>query len=226
MPSFTMELHKVLESDPTIQSGILAEYPLFDESHREELNRKIINHFWNREIGMETVSMFRLALKRKLDEIMPLYNQQYEISAIKFNQLETVKVTNSNTTNGTTATTSESTNNSTSDAKSRAVASQFPQVMLEENRDYATSAQDNTSLTAAQAAANDTSTTNQDGTANSVTSGFQGNAALMILQYRQSLVNVDMMIIEELEKLFMLVWTNGDAFTGNPWTGYGYYPYN
>lgn len=223
MPSFTMELHKVLESDPTIESDILGSYEIYDEAHRPVLNRKIKNHFWNREIGQETISMFRLALARKLDEIMPLYNQQYEISAIKFNQLETVKVTNENTTNGTTATTSESTNNSAADAKSRAVSSQFPQVMLEDNRDYATGATDNVSGTTANSAANDSSTTNQDGTATNTTTGFQGNAALMILQYRQSLVNVDMMIIEELEKLFMLVWTNGDSFTGNPY--YGYYPF-
>jgi hypothetical protein len=58
-----------------------------------------------------------------------------------------------------------------------------------------------------------------------VTTGFQGNAALMLLQYRQSLVNVDMMIIEELQNLFMLVWDNGDAFTGNGYGYYGYYGY-
>ena len=213
MASFTMELWEVLELDPTIESGILAEYPIFDEAHRPVLNRKILNHFMNREIGQETIPMFRLALKRKLDEIMPLYNQQYEISAIKFNQLETIRINNNNTNTGTTNTTSESENNSTAAAKSRAIGQQFPQVALAADGDYATDGQDNVSETLASANANDNNTVNQNASQDSETTGFQGNAALMILQYRQSLVNVDMMIIEELQNLFMLVWANGDEFT-------------
>ena len=215
MAVFTMELWRVLEADPTIETDILATYPIFDDSHRAELNRKIVNHFYNREIGQETVSMFRLALRRKLDEIMPLYNQQYEISAIKFNQLETVRINNTNITSGTTGTTAESNNESTAGAKSRAVSQQLPQTMLSNTGDYATAAQDNISDTTTAASATDNTTVNQDGTQESETTGFQGNAALMILQYRQSLVNVDMMIIEELQNLFMLVWGNGDEYTRN-----------
>lgn len=224
MATFTMELHRVLELDPTIESGILQGYDIFDESHRETLNRKIINHFWNREIGQETVSMFRHALARKLDEIMPLYNQQYEISAIKFNQLETVRINNTNITSGTTGTSAESNNESTAAAKSRAVSQQLPQTMLSDNGDYATAAQDNISDTTTAASATDNTTVNQDGTQESETSGFQGNAALMILQYRQSLVNVDMMIIEELQNLFMLIWSNGDEFT-QATNRFGYFGY-
>jgi hypothetical protein len=224
MPSFTMELKTALELDPTIETGILATYPIFDETHRPVLNRKIINHFLNQEIGQETVSMFRHALKRKLDEIMPLYNQQYEISAIKFNQLETVRINNLNNTTGTTNTSSESSNESESDAKSRAVSQQLPQTLLSDTGDYATAAQDNISGTTAKAKAVDANTVNQDGTGTSETTGFQGNAALMILQYRQSLVNVDMMIIDELAGLFMLIWGNGDSFTNtNHNYGFGRY---
>ena len=222
MAVFTIELRDVLEKDPAIETEILGSYPIFDESHRAELNRKIINHFWNREIGQETISLFRLQLRRRLDEIMPLYNQQYEISAIKFNQLETIRINNSNTTTGETATTADSTNTSTSGAKSRAVSQELPQTMLSGNGDYATAAQDNVSDTTATGAASDNTTVTQDGTQDSATTGFQGNAALMILQYRQSLVNVDMMIIEELQNLFMLIWANGDSFTNTNHYGFGH----
>lgn len=213
MPTYTMYFKDVLETDPEIESDILAKYPLFDESHRVDLNRKFINHFWNQEIGMESVSMFRHALRRKLDEIMPLYNQQYEISAIKFNQLETVRVNNVQLTENNTTTNGTSTSDSTSAAKSRAVAQQLPQTLLSGTGDYATSAQDNVSDTTATGESAENSTLAQQGTGNNTTSGFQGNAAMMILQYRQSLVNVDMMIIEELKELFMLIWSNGDEFT-------------
>jgi hypothetical protein len=222
MAVYTMELWRAMEFDPTIAGDVLATYPLFDEGHREELNRKIVNHYANQEIGMETVEMFRFALRRKLDEIMPLYNQQYEISAIKFNQLETVRINNTNNTTGTTNTSSNSSNNSGSNAKSRAVSQQLPQTLLSDNGDYATAAQDNISDTTANATATDATTATQDGNTDSITTGFQGNAALMILQYRQSLVNVDMMIIDELQTLFMQIWGNGDSFTQNNFGYFGY----
>lgn len=228
MATFTMELRRVLEIDPTIQTEILGNYPIFDEDHRAVLNRKIINHFWNREIGQETISLFRLQLMRRLDEIMPLYNQQYEISAIKFNQLETVRVRNKALNNGESNSTSTGNTTSESGAKSRAVAQELPQTMLSGNGDYATNAQDNVSDSTANGTSTDTSSATQKQASDNVTTGFQGNAALMLLQYRQSLVNVDMMIIEELQNLFMLIWDNGDELAGNGITngyyGYGYFP--
>jgi len=225
MATFTMTFKDALDRDPEIESVILAGYPLFDEAHRGELNRKIRNHFWNLEIGQETLSMFRLALFRKLDEIMPVMNQQYEISAIKFNQLETVRVTNEQVTANNTTSAGAATSDTTSDAKSRAVAQQLPQTMLSGNGDYATSAQDNISDTTATGASTENSTVAQEGTGNNTTSGFQGNPAMMLLQYRQSLVNVDMMIIEELKELFMLLWSNGDEFTERN-NYFGYYTFS
>jgi hypothetical protein len=208
-----MVFKDVLEVDPTIKTQILAQYQIFDENHRDVLNEKIINHFFNQEIGQETISMFRLALARKLNEIMPLYNEHYRISAIEFDQLETVRINNANTSTATTTSTGGSTTASTSGAKSRAVAQELPQTMLSGTGDYATSAQDNISDATGNGTTTENATQNQGGSADNTTSGFQGNAALMLLQQRQALVNVDMMIIDELQTLFMLVWSNGDEFT-------------
>ncbi|AYQ99929.1 adaptor Ad4 [Arthrobacter phage Mendel] len=224
MATFTIELRRVLELEPTIQSEVLAEYDIFDEEHRATLNRKIINHFWNREIGQETISLFKLQLKRRLDEIMPLYNQHYEISAIKFNQLETVRVKNAGKLAGTSTSTGDSSTESASGAKSRAVAQEMPQTMLSGTGDYATQAQDNISDTTATGSSTENGSSENSSVSDNVTTGFQGNAALMLLQYRQSLVNVDMMIIEELQNLFMLIWDNGDELAGNG-NNYGYYGY-
>jgi len=227
MPTYTIEFWRVLELAPEIETEILANYPLFDESHRggpEGLNQKIKDHFWNQEIGQETISMFRLALRRKLNEIMPIMNKQYEISAIKFNQLETVRVNNANISKNSTTSNGESASDSSTDAKSRAVSQQLPQTLLSGNGDYATAAQDNISDTTAASTANESSTMNQDGTTDNTTAGFQGNAAMLLLQYRQSLVDVDMMILDELQTLFMLIWANGDEFTESS-NGYGYFGY-
>jgi len=49
----------------------LSEYPIFDEEYRVGLNKKIIDHFWNREIGHESVDQFKFNLKRRMNEVMP-----------------------------------------------------------------------------------------------------------------------------------------------------------
>lgn len=234
MAEFTRYFKDVLDTDPTIKTDILDKYPLFaglptvdGVPYRDALNSKIIDHYFNHEIGMENESMFRLALKRKLNEIMPIYNEQYRISQIEFDPLRTMHITTT-TTQATTATaTDESTNNSTSSAESRAVASDFPQVRLAGDKDYATAAQDNISGTSANGTANTSQHSNQENSGDSETTGFQGNPAMMIYEYRQTLVNIDMMIINELQTLFMLIWSTGDEYTnGVPYyafyRGYGF----
>lgn len=62
-------------------------YPIFDENYREVLETKIIKHFYLREIGTETVGVFKFLLNRKMNEIMPLYNQYYESALLEFNPL-------------------------------------------------------------------------------------------------------------------------------------------
>lgn len=54
------------------------DYPIFNESYRNVLNRKIIDHYYFREIGFETISLWQYKLRVKLNEIMPFYNQLYE----------------------------------------------------------------------------------------------------------------------------------------------------
>ena len=60
-------------------------YPIFDESYREPLERKILMHYYTREICEETVGLWKLRLADKMNEIMPYYNQLYESELLKFN---------------------------------------------------------------------------------------------------------------------------------------------
>ena len=222
MATFTMTLKEVLDTEPDIGLDV---YPIFDEAYREGLNSKIINHFWNREIGQETVSMFIFALRRKMNEIMPLYNQRYLSTQLEFDPLSTVDIRTVSTGTGSQTSNGQSSTESTSDAKSRAVAQELPQSTLADDGDYATNAQDNVSNTTATGTADESSTVGTENTGESSTKGYQGAAALLLMQYRQSLINVDMEIINELESLFMLVWDNGDSFTQEGAFGYGYFGY-
>lgn len=53
------------------------DYPIFDEAYRGILEKKIIRHYYTREIGAETFGLFQLYLADKMNEIMPYYNQLY-----------------------------------------------------------------------------------------------------------------------------------------------------
>lgn len=56
---------------------IFISYPIYLEAHRQELNEKILQHFYFREIGAETYAQWKFYLNRKLNEIMPYYNELF-----------------------------------------------------------------------------------------------------------------------------------------------------
>lgn len=53
-------------------------YPIYAESHREYLQKKILKHYFFREISCEDVDEWTLRLDAKMNEIMPYYNKMYE----------------------------------------------------------------------------------------------------------------------------------------------------
>ena len=70
--------------------------PMFkgeEEAHRALLLKKILLHYYTREIGYETVGLWKLKLNQKLIEIMPYYNQLYESELLEFDPLKNVDVT-------------------------------------------------------------------------------------------------------------------------------------
>lgn len=84
MAFVTPQLRRVLDMGYDLG---LKHYPIFSESHRQELNEKIVNHFRYREIGFETIHQFIFALNRKMFEVMPFYNQLYESEELEISAL-------------------------------------------------------------------------------------------------------------------------------------------
>lgn len=82
MATYTVEIRTLVENHFDLG---LKNYPIFDETYREGLNNKIINHFYFREIGFETAGLFKFYLNQKMSEIMPYYNQLYKSELLKFN---------------------------------------------------------------------------------------------------------------------------------------------
>lgn len=69
------------------------DFPIFDESYRNVLETKILRHYYTREIGLETVGLWKLKLETKLTEIMPFYNQLYKSELLTFNPFYDVDLT-------------------------------------------------------------------------------------------------------------------------------------
>ena len=59
----------------------------FDESYRKVLCKKILKRYYTREIGCETVGLWKLWMNERLESIMPYYNQLYKSELIKFNPM-------------------------------------------------------------------------------------------------------------------------------------------
>ena len=56
----------------------------FDPAYRAVLCKKILKHYYLREIGSETVGIWLLWMNTKLEEIMPYYNQLYASALLEF----------------------------------------------------------------------------------------------------------------------------------------------
>ena len=53
------------------------EYPIWHPDHKKELEKKIIYHFLNWEIGLETYPLWKIYLEGRMNEIMPYYVELY-----------------------------------------------------------------------------------------------------------------------------------------------------
>ena len=222
MATFTIALKNVLEitgATPENNYGPIGldVYPVFDADYRDELNQKIVDHFWNREIGMETIDMFKFALKRKMNEVMPYYNKLYESERLNYNALSTMDITTEANSATTEDSTMESQTLATSDTESdsRSVQSTTPQTMLSGLEDYASSASDvgSDSLVTSDSDQTTSGNTTTSVDANSRVFGYQGIPANLIMAYRASLLNIDLMLLADLEECFMQVWDNGDEYS-------------
>lgn len=216
-------------------------YPIFDESYRAKLNEKIVAHYALREIGSETPQMFVFYLGRTMREQMDYYNQLYLSAQRKFDPFITSDIrqemdsTSVNESSGRSSgsQTNESTADSTSDTKadnsSMTFNSEFPQTRIDDFRKFATSASQTDSTgnthtsTRQDSSATATSQSNTDyahasdkGNSMSHTIGTSGSQSQLLRDWRNTMLNVDMMVINSLEDLFLGVWGSGDNMTGMP----------
>lgn len=177
------------------------DFPIFDESYRKELCVKILRHYWTREIGQETYGAWKIRLETKLCDIMPYYNQLYKSELLEFNPMFDVDLTRSSDRTNT----GKITGTDTGESKTTDLFSDTPQNGLRdvESGEYLTSANVNNNDY------NNRNTTNSDAQESfwekvQGRSSRSGSSAL--IEFRKTFLNIDMLVIEELEPLFMQLW--------------------
>lgn len=198
----------------------LDDYPLTDETHREVLNQRIIERYYNREIGLETIDQFTFNLRRRMHEIMPRIDGLYRSQLIQFDPLDTLNIrsTANATSKATGVGTSESESDSVNKARALTVNSDFPQQSLNEDDakdgEYAKESSESDSDGTVESKAKDTrndESSSEDST-ESTSKGYTGSAALLLMQYRESIVNYDLEVLDNLKDLFMSIWQTSEPF--------------
>lgn len=222
-------------------------FPIWLEEYRILLEKKILMHYFNKEIGLETVALWKLYLEERLNLIMPYYNNLYKTTVREYDWLTdtnshesyignkklqenakydangNVKDSGEENFNGTGS--SELT--STQNQNSKTLSSDLPQANYA-NIDYGTNLNEGekTTTNSENVITKNDSTTNRssttDTTQNSTNDlqsntddiytrdkvGAFGNRSLteLLMQYRESLINIDAMVIHELADLFMTIY--------------------
>lgn len=195
-------------------------FPIFDEQYRPELCKKILRHYYTREICCETVGRWKLFLSDKMKNIMPYYNQLYQSELLKIQPLVSVdrsvthegsgsetKTTDRNSANITSSRTDGSTN-------TWSYYSDTPQGGINglDSNDYLTNATHNVGTDGTTSSLNVNNTDSETGTGKRNDSyvdkvlGYEGNQSEMLLKFRETFLNIDMMIIEELKDLFFTIY--------------------
>jgi hypothetical protein len=233
MSRYTIELRYLIEGNYDLG---LKNYPIFDESYREQLNNKIIQHYYFREIGFETEALFKNRLNQKMNEIMPYYNQMYESSKLKIDPLSTIDLEEvfsrkSKTTGEGTSSTSGTGNNTnnfnSTDTTDYGKISKFSDIAqaqttpneilndkyltsatVDDGQDKNTNTGTNTSQTESTTSGTSTDERNLDEDTTLTRKGNNGTASEseLLNMYRETFLNIDMMIIDDLDELFLGIW--------------------
>ena len=222
------------------------DYPIYDSEYKTVLERKILMHYYTREICCETYARWKLFLMDKMNMIMPYYNQRYKSATLEFNPLHDVDLTinknkqtvgdNSGNTNSTqTVNTTQNTDRDittnttdTLEGKETERFSDTPQGGLNgiEANNYLTTAtitdtdntntRNSTTSDNADVTGNSNTTTQSNTTGNykdteeyieSITGKNVGTSySDLIIKYRDTFINVDAEIIDDLSDLFLNLW--------------------
>ena len=178
--------------------------------NKDKLAKMIVNHYYMREIGQETIALFKHYAKVTMEELMEEYLPLIYSSSIQYDPLINVDYTETFTRTANVDNTGRSVSDSSNSGDSIGITSDTPQGritkqnILDGNFATATTGTQNTGQIN-----NVTNTTSGSDSEEEYTKRMVGNSGVsataqkMVEQYRDNIRAINREIIEKLEPLFM-----------------------
>lgn len=224
----TIELRDIVDNGENSVDIFDFEYPCFYEGEaKKAFEQKIIDHYYFRQIGSETVGRFLHQFRTKMREIMPYYNQLYESEKFMkdiedpfatVDYTETYEETSTGESSGTSSSSSQASSNDSrtllEDREHK--LSNTPQGSIENLDKYMTEASvdDNMTTDSGESSSSGSGETTSSGTSSGTVRHTLTKKGAMgvttfghdMIEYRQSFLNIDMEVIRELNCLFLGVY--------------------
>ncbi|MDD3139068.1 MAG: hypothetical protein PHX08_08865 [Lachnospiraceae bacterium] len=234
---YTMPLYQILEEYASVTLGIPLEevhklkpsviiensyamlfdfdYTLWNQEYKKVLETNFCSYFYTREIGSETLNLFKQRLESEMVIKMPYYSQLYDSTEwmvrYKINPLDNTDYTETYVRKNT----GESESDTKANTKSKnegyndAVSSDTPQGMLS-GLDYATSANKSKAVTD-NTSGTEQGTKGKDNSKEEYDYRKHGNIGVqtfadVLMSNRNAFINVDSLLFTDLTQLFMLVY--------------------
>lgn len=208
MSKYTLELNQIVNSvDFTLFDF---DYNLYDNELKSVFEKKFIDHFYFYEIGLTPIARFKKALQIKLNDIYPYFKQLYQ-TELRCNDIDFMlnkdlkeQYTRELTGNSSVNQSSTSTTNDTS----LNINNDTPQNKIDDLDQFMTSASKNTDNSTMNSNGTNSAENNSTETYSLVSQGNIGvtSSAELLEKWRSVLINIDQMIFEECNDLFMLIY--------------------
>ena len=208
MSKYTLELNQIVNS---VDFSLFDfEYNLYDNELKEAFEQKFIDHFYFYEIGLTPIARFKKALQIKLNDIFPYYKQLYQ-TELRCNDIDFMlnkdlkeEYTRQLTGNSSVNQSSTSTSNDTS----LNINNDTPQNKIDDLDQFMTSASKNTDNSTMSSNGTNNAENNSTETYSLVSQGNIGvtSSAELLEKWRNVLINIDQLIFEECNDLFMLIY--------------------
>ena len=212
MAKYTIELRAL--NNPPFFKLFDFKYDFYEESKKEQFEQKFIDYFYMREIEHATAEEFKHELRTKLNLIAPYYKQLYETELksknIEFLLNKDLKETFIREVESDTESLSNFNNESSGKAKVETLSTTHdtPQNKIDDLDKYISSASKDKNTSGTSSSDNGTSISQNSNSAKEETTLIsKGNigttsSAQLLRDWRDVLINIDMMILEECEELF------------------------
>ena len=208
MSKYTLELNQIVND---LDFNLFDfEYNLYDNDLKAQFQKKFIDHFYFYEIGLTPIARFKKALQIKLNDIYPYFKQLYQ-TELRCNDIDFMlnkdlkeQYTRQLTGNSSVNQSSTSTSNDTS----LNINNDTPQNKIDDLDQFMTSASKNTDNSTMSSNGTNSAENNSTETYSLVSQGNIGvtSSAELLEKWRNVLINIDQLIFEECNDLFMLIY--------------------